>query len=65
MATKAFSSGVQTAYATVNITVTRNLFPPVFDRQIYEATISESLPLGSSVIQLTATDNDAFVSLVT
>ena len=61
-ATKAFGSGVQTAFATVNITVQRNLNTPQFDRQTYDVTIPESLQLGSSVIQLTASDNDAFVS---
>lgn len=61
MATKTFANGPQTAYATVNINVLRNLNTPVFDRQIYEATVSESLQLGSSIIQLTATDADAFV----
>ena len=29
-ATKVFANGVQTAYATVNITVQRNLFAPTF-----------------------------------
>lgn len=41
----------------------RNLNAPLFDRQVYEATVSESLPLGNSIIQLTANDNDVFVSI--
>ena len=62
MATKVFANGMQTAYATVNITILRNLFAPVFDRQLYEVTVQETLTLGSTIVQLTATDQDAFVS---
>ncbi|KAK3089813.1 hypothetical protein FSP39_006721 [Pinctada imbricata] len=59
-ATRTFTTTVQTAYTTVNITVTRNENPPVFSRQIYEVTIPETSALGASVVQLTATDADAF-----
>ena len=62
MATKVFASGIQTAYATVNITVRRNLFAPVFDRQLYEVNVQETLTLGSQLVTITATDQDVFVS---
>ena len=52
---------MKTATAEVEITVRRNDNAPVFGRQIYSATISEYLALGSSIIQLDATDNDVQV----
>jgi hypothetical protein len=61
-ATKAISGQMQTAFATVNITVTRNENAPVFSRTIYEVTIPETSVLGSNVVQLTATDQDSLVS---
>ena len=61
-ATKVFSNGIQTAYATVNITVLRNQFAPVFERQLYEVNVQETLSLGTQVVQVTATDQDIFVS---
>ncbi|NXA02033.1 PCDGI protein, partial [Nesospiza acunhae] len=33
--------------------------PPVFSKSIYEARVSESLPAGSLVLQVQATDADA------
>ena len=62
-ATKVFANGVQTAYATVNITVQRNLFAPSFDRQLYEVTVMETVSLGTPLVQLTANDQDVFVSI--
>lgn len=61
-ATKTISGQVQTAFATVNITVTRNENQPVFSQNIYEVTIPETSALGSNVVQLTATDADTQVS---
>ena len=61
-ATKTISGQVQTAFATVNITVTRNENVPVFSTNNYVTNIPETMALGSSVIQLTATDQDALVS---
>ena len=61
-ATKTISGQVQTAFATVNITVTRNENVPVFSTNNYVTNIAETMALGSSVIQLTATDQDALVS---
>ena len=46
------------ANSTGTITVTRNQFPPVFFNEPYSRVIQESTPLGSSIIQLTAQDND-------
>ncbi|KAJ8316548.1 hypothetical protein KUTeg_005899, partial [Tegillarca granosa] len=59
-ARKTFSNGEQTATTQVNITVTRNENTPFFSTQVYETTVPETLALGSSVIQLLATDQDAF-----
>ncbi|NWV66522.1 PCDGF protein, partial [Malurus elegans] len=33
--------------------------PPVFSKSIYEARVSENLPVGSLVLQVRATDADA------
>lgn len=54
---------MQTAFATVNITVTRNENAPVFTQNIYEVTIAETSVLGSNVVQLTASDQDTLVNL--
>ena len=46
------------ARADLTIQVGRNQFGPVFSPTRYERTISENYPLGSDVVQLTATDSD-------
>lgn len=58
-ASRQFTTGLKTAVTQVNISVIRNENPPVFSREIYQMTIPETLNLGSSVQQLTATDADA------
>ncbi|KAL5018733.1 hypothetical protein ScPMuIL_004455 [Solemya velum] len=58
-ATKIFSFGnVQTASATVEITVRRNINPPFFSEETYRRTVSETISLGTSVVQLIASDAD-------
>ena len=51
----------KTGTATVDITVRRNLFPPVFINSFITITISESMAVGSFVTNVTATDADAEV----
>lgn len=51
--------------ALVTINVRRNPNGPVFSQAVYNATISEYLPVQQSVIRTVATDNDpANVSIV-
>ncbi|KAL8559117.1 hypothetical protein ACOMHN_046165 [Nucella lapillus] len=57
-ATRTFQAGLKTATADVEINVRRNDNPPVFRRKIYTAVISEYTSLGSSVVQLLASDAD-------
>jgi len=52
----------QTADCTVNITVVRNEYPPVFDQQSYTASLMENFPLGDSILRVHATDQDKYVS---
>lgn len=63
-ATKDFSGVIQTASALVNITVNRNLNSPFFLQNIYNTSLLEDSQLGTSVVQLTARDNDIQVSLI-
>ena len=49
---------LDTATATVQISVTRNENPPVFDQQLYQANISETTSIGVSVVRVNATDRD-------
>ncbi|KAK3584482.1 hypothetical protein CHS0354_018067 [Potamilus streckersoni] len=59
-ATRTFTTGPQTATTTVEITVTRNINGPFFlQTGGYITTVLEGLALGSEVIQLSASDNDA------
>ncbi|XP_060080745.1 protocadherin Fat 4-like, partial [Ylistrum balloti] len=55
-----FDVTTQTASTTVNIFVTRNEFSPVFDPQsaYYETSIEEKMELGSTVLQVVASDQD-------
>lgn len=48
----------QVSTAVVPIQVTRNERAPIFSKPEYRVSITESHRLGSSVIQLTATDDD-------
>ncbi|KAJ8318063.1 hypothetical protein KUTeg_003154 [Tegillarca granosa] len=43
---------------TVQVTVTRNLFPPVFSPQQYSRTISDTESIGYPLLRLTANDAD-------
>lgn len=51
-----------TAIATINIL--RNLNTPIFNPDVYEQTILETLQVGSSILQVTATDADRSVSII-
>ena len=53
----------QTAEATVKITVLRNQNAPVFIGN-YFRTVDERIRLGSSIVQLSARDDDTQVSLI-
>ena len=53
----------QTAEATVRITVLRNENGPVFIGN-YFRTVDERIRLGSSIVQLSAQDDDTQVSLI-
>lgn len=55
--------GTETATAQVNITVQRNVNGPQFTEASYYRVVPETLQLGASVVQLSATDNDVNVSL--
>jgi hypothetical protein len=46
------------ATATVTINVNRNPNPPVFNPSAYNEQVAESLPLGSNITQIQATDAD-------
>ena len=48
----------QTSTATVPVQVTRNDAAPIFSRSEYETELAENQRLGSSVLQLLATDDD-------
>ena len=63
-ASKTFTTGLKTAVARVNITVSRNENPPVFNPDFYSVQVAETLSLGSSVILLTASDLDVQVGLL-
>lgn len=48
----------QQSNATLPVTVLRSIHAPVFDTSQYQLTVAENTPLGTSIIQLTATDSD-------
>ncbi|XP_035826841.1 protocadherin Fat 4, partial [Aplysia californica] len=52
-------SPARSATAVVSITVIRNLFDPEFVRPSYEETILETRVIGSSILQVQATDSDS------
>ena len=53
----------KTATTTVDITVTRNLLPPVFNPSSYIQSIIENYPVGSEIVTVSATDSDPQVCL--
>lgn len=53
-----------TATATIDVTVTRNLFAPEWLQQNYTITILESQEIGNSILQLNAQDRDIDVSVM-
>ncbi|XP_061182373.1 cadherin EGF LAG seven-pass G-type receptor 2-like [Saccostrea echinata] len=57
-AEKQFPNGLQSVENTVNVTVARNINPPVFNATVYRASIDEKYNLGRSVVQVFATDLD-------
>ncbi|RUS85645.1 hypothetical protein EGW08_006591, partial [Elysia chlorotica] len=57
-ASKTFTDGLKTDVSNVVITVTRNENAPLFAPDLYARTVPETLALGSSVVQLTASDRD-------
>ena len=61
-ASKTFTTGLKKASSVVNITVARNENAPTFAPERYTVTVPENLALGSSVVQLTASDVDTQVS---
>lgn len=48
----------RSATATALILVTRNLYPPVFDKPSYSAIVSENDPVDKIVVNVKATDSD-------
>ena len=52
----------QTATASVVINVLRNEYGPIFSQSNYFRIVDEKTPLGASIVQLTATDNNTGVS---
>lgn len=48
----------QTATAFVNVTVIRNANPPIFSSDQYSQVIQDTLPVGSSILTITANDLD-------
>uniref|UniRef100_A0A5F8G8U7 Cadherin domain-containing protein n=1 Tax=Monodelphis domestica TaxID=13616 RepID=A0A5F8G8U7_MONDO len=54
---------IRSGTAQIRIRVTdANDNPPVFSQDVYRASVSENLPPGSSVLQVTATDKDEGVN---
>lgn len=51
-------------FTTVTLTVRRNVFPPVFAPTSYTVYANDFDPIGTSLIQITATDSDLTVSLL-
>ena len=44
--------------AVVTVTVLRNENPPIFFSQSYEVSLSENVAIGTSVLEITASDAD-------
>lgn len=49
--------------ATVRVTVDKNT-PPGFDRNVYNYTVNQNVPVGTVLLPVTATDNDQNVSVL-
>lgn len=58
------SNPARTATADVIVNVVRDEAPPVFQRTPYTRGILETVPVGTSIYQVTAVDNDLKVSHV-
>ena len=54
---------LQTTEMTVEIRVLRNEHAPVFEPNSYEAEVLEYIPLGASILRVTASDEDENVSI--
>ena len=48
----------KTATTTVRVPMTRNVNTPKFSKTSYGATFNENIPVGSSILQVAATDAD-------
>uniref|UniRef100_K1QE50 Protocadherin Fat 1 n=1 Tax=Magallana gigas TaxID=29159 RepID=K1QE50_MAGGI len=57
-AEKQYPNGLQSVENLVNVTVLRNINPPVFNSTQYQANINEKYGLGQSVVQVFAIDLD-------
>ena len=58
-ARRQFEVTEQVAKAMVNITVTRNEYPPQFSKgEFRREALSEKTPVGSSILRVNATDRD-------
>lgn len=59
---KAVDRGIppRTAYKSVHVRLGDfNDHPPVFDREVYEASVNESAPIGTPLVRLKVTDEDS------
>lgn len=56
------SPQLESASIPVTINVRRNQFPPVFQNEPYSRAITSSVGTGTSILSVTATDADNFVS---
>ena len=54
----------KTATTTVTIPIIRNVNAPKFQQDSYEGTINENVDMGTSVIQVAATDADEVIVFV-
>ena len=52
---------VRRARAQIAVMVRRSTFLPVFEREVYEVTVSENVRQGSGIATVRATDQDATV----
>lgn len=57
------SPQLESASIPVTINVRRNQFPPVFQNEPYSRAITSSVGTGTSILSVTATDADNFVSV--
>ena len=50
---------VRSSQAQITVNIRRSQFPPVFDRSVYELTVSENVRIGNGIATVRATDQDA------